>query len=211
MSALDTLTPRPAAARTELDGAFASRLAGALINHIECGLVACHGDGTVLYANRAAQRELQAARVLSAAHGTLRCVAGNGSEFQAALLDAANRRRTRLLRLGDEGDRIMVAVMPVAADQIGDQTALVMFGRRAPCSPLGLEMLARRHGLTLTETRVLHALLANTAPRDIAAAHGVGLSTIRTQIQSIRGKVGVRSIDALLLHAAEVPPVTSWH
>lgn len=211
MTAMETLSPRPAAHRTELDGAFAARLAGALINHIECGLVACEGDGTLLYANRAAQRELAAARVLTASQGTLRCVGSAAAEFQSALVDAASRRRTRLLRLGEPGDRLMVAVMPVAADQIGDQTALVMIGRRAPCSPLGLEMLARRHGLTLTETRVLHALLGNSTPRDIAAAHGVGMATIRTQIQSIRGKMGARSIDALLLQASEVPPVTSWH
>ena len=43
--------------------------------------------------------------------------------------------------------------------------------------------------------------------RDIARTKGVELSTVRTQIASIRTKLGVRSVEALLLRAAEVPPV----
>jgi DNA-binding CsgD family transcriptional regulator len=193
------------------EGSFASRLAVALTNQIECGLVACSGDGALLYVNRAARRELDTAAVLCVVNNTLRCPGAGNAEFRAALQDAANRRRTRLLPLGDNGHRLMVVVAPVTSEDQFDQTVLVMIGRRVPCSPLGLEMLARRHGLTLTETRVLNALLASATARDIAQAHGVGMSTVRTQIQSIRNKFGVRSIDALLLHAFEVPPVTSWH
>ena len=33
------------------------------------------------------------------------------------------------------------------------------------------------------------------------------LSTVRTQIQSIRNKLGARNIEGLLLRAAELPPV----
>jgi DNA-binding CsgD family transcriptional regulator len=193
------------------DGSVPLQLAGALLNQIECGVIACDGAGKILFANRAARRELTAGSLLAETENTLRCVAAGAPEFKQALHDAADRRRTRLLHLQGEHDRVMVAVMPVSAGQLGDRTALVMTGRRTPCSALGLEMLALRQGLTLAETRVLGALLTNTSPRDIATARGVGLATVRTQIQSIRNKFGVRSIDALLLHAAEVPPISSWH
>jgi hypothetical protein len=33
---------------------------------------------------------------------------------------------------------------------------------------------------------------------------------VGAQIQSIRDKLGVRSVDALLLRAAQLPPVSSW-
>jgi hypothetical protein len=37
------------------------------------------------------------------------------------------------------------------------------------------------------------------------------IATVRTQIQSIREKLQVRSIDELLLRAAAVPPVAALH
>ena len=109
------------------------------------------------------------------------------------------------------GRRLTAVAMPIQVDSLGMPAALLMIGRRNVCSPLGLEMLALRHGLTLTERRVLRALIASQSARDIADAHGVAMSTIRSQIQSIRDKVGVRSIEELLLRAAQVPPVSSWH
>jgi hypothetical protein len=33
---------------------------------------------------------------------------------------------------------------------------------------------------------------------------------VGAQIQAIRDKIGVRSVDALLLRAAQLPPVSSW-
>ncbi len=86
---------------------------------------------------------------------------------------------------------------------------LQVLGRRQPCSALGLETLAGSYGLTLAERRVLGALVREATPRDIARQHAVALSTVRTQISSIRAKFGTRSIEGLLLRAAEVPPVAS--
>lgn len=65
------------------------------------------------------------------------------------------------------------------------------------------------YGLTLAERRVLGGLLAEGAPRQIAAVNGVALSTVRSHIKSIRDKFGVHSIESLLIRAAGVPPVTT--
>jgi len=100
-------------------------------------------------------------------------------------------------------------VLPVGPAQADGQHVLVMLGRRQPCSELGLEMLAASYGLTLAERRVLGALVREASPREIAAQNAVALSTIRTQIQSIRIKLGARNVEGLLLRAAEVPPVAS--
>ncbi len=190
--------------------AASGSLAEALLDQIECGLVVCSAGGRLLQCNRAARRELDAGRVVKVVDGMVRCPGGS-ADLAAALHDAANRQRRRLMWLGDETQRLMIVAMPIAFTGFSAPTALLMLGRRDLCSPLGLEMLSIRHGLTLAERRVLKGLVANRSASQIAAAHGVGLPTIRTQIQSVREKVGVRSIDELLLRAAQVPPVTSWY
>ncbi|OYU72791.1 MAG: LuxR family transcriptional regulator, partial [Burkholderiales bacterium PBB5] len=65
------------------------------------------------------------------------------------------------------------------------------------------------HGLTYAAQRVLRALVNNSTVREIAASHGVSIATVRTQIQAVREKLGARSIDALLLQTAAMPPVTA--
>lgn len=101
----------------------------------------------------------------------------------------------------------MVSVLPFRPPGTEREYVLVVLGKRQLCSDLGLEMLATSYGLTLAERRVLAALVREATPREIAAAHAVALSTVRTQISSIRSKLGTHSIDGLLLRAAEVPPV----
>jgi DNA-binding CsgD family transcriptional regulator len=76
-----------------------------------------------------------------------------------------------------------------------------------PCSEISLELLATQNGLTMMERRVLAALLRDTSPNEIAASHDVALSTIRSQIASIREKLDARSIDHLLLRVAALPPI----
>ena len=70
-------------------------------------------------------------------------------------------------------------------------------------------MLSGVYGLTFAERRVLCSLVDDVSPRDIAASGGVSLSTVRTQIASIRTKFGVRNIEGVLIRAAEVPMVPS--
>jgi DNA-binding CsgD family transcriptional regulator len=207
--------PSPAAAHAAKSGpgaaGMANGLAAALMDQIECGLLACDGQGRLLHANRAALRELDSARALMLVGRALHCPGELQAEFAAALHDAAHRQRSRLLWVGQGEQQLMVVATPVRGEDVGIPAALLMMGRRNLCSPLGLEMLALQHGLTLAERRVLRALIANHSARQIASDHGVAVSTVRTQIMSIRAKVGVRNIDALLLRAAQVPPVSSLH
>jgi len=72
-------------------------------------------------------------------------------------------------------------------------------------------MLAQSHGLTLAETRVLSGLVDSHEPLRIAAAHGVQISTVRSQISALREKVGVRTIDELLVRVAQVPAIAAAH
>jgi DNA-binding CsgD family transcriptional regulator len=210
-SAPATKTPRLArAARAPAPRFSAEALMPALLDQIDCGLVACTGEGELLHANRAGRRELAHGGALWLAGGRLVCEASLRFDFEHAVREAVSSRRTRMLLVGPESDPLRVVVMPVFAESEEEPCALVMLGRRALCSPLGLQMMAIENGLTPLELRVLRALIDGRSAHEIALDHGVALSSVGAQIQSIRDKVGVRSVDALLLRAAQLPPVSSW-
>ena len=173
--------------------------------------MACGPSGELYHANVAARRELCDARVLHLAQGRVGCAGDCRDNWIAALHGAAVRMRSSLVSLSEGRERLMAALMPVRVGRFETPAAVVLMGRRAVCSPLGLEMLANSHGLTSAERRVLRALIDSSTAREIAESHGVTVATIRTQIQAVRDKLGVRSIDALLLRAAEVPPITACH
>lgn len=184
-------------------------LAVTLIDEIECGLITCNERGQLLFANRSAREELASGRALKAVDQYVRSAVGSNSALDGALLEAARHGRRQLLSLGQPDDQLMASVIPLRANESQGSTVLIMLGRRGPCSALGLEMLAMLYGLTLTERRVLGGLLAEDAPRQIAAVNGVAVSTVRSHIKSIRDKFGVHNIEALLIRAAGVPPVTT--
>ncbi len=190
-----------------VDHPVMSRMLNALMDRIECGVAACGLAGELLHANLAAQRELADGRTLKVVDGRIQCIPSSKEAWAAALNNAALRHRTGLVSLGEGDERLSIAAMPMQVEGLAKPMIVIMMGRRSVCSALGLEMLASSHGLTYAEGRVFRELVGNRTPREIAASHGVAVATIRTQIQAVRDKLGVRSIDALLLRAAELPPV----
>ncbi len=184
-----------------------AQLALALFDEIECGLIVCDEQGGIQFANHAAQQEMASKRLLLSSGNTLRSTVG--SEVDCALRQAAQRGRRCLVRLTQASDQLMVSVLPFQPPGANLRLALVILGRRHPCSDLGLEMLGSSYGLTGAERRVLGALVRQATPREIASEHAVKLSTVRTHICAIRAKFGTRSIEGLLLRVAQVPPVAS--
>lgn len=201
----NALNPGP----ERLSGQPLAQLAVALFDEIECGLIVCDEQGAIHFANQAAQQEMSSQRLLQRLGDRLRRASGCGGELDTALRLAAQRGRRSLVRITQGADQLMVSVLPFQLSGAESHEVLVVLGRRQPCSELGLEMLAGSYGLTLAERRVLGGLVRQATPREIASAHAVKLSTVRTQISSIRAKFGTRSIEGLLLRAAQVPPVAS--
>lgn len=178
-----------------------------LVDQIDAGLVVCDPQGRILVGNRAARDELARQRLLQGLDGRLRCARGVDAPLDAALQHAARGRR-RLLLLASATDQLMVSLAPLTDTPGAESPVLVLLGRREPCSALSLELFGSLHGLTLAERRVLRDLLADTSPREIADTQGVALCTVRSHIASIRNKLGVRSIEALLLRAVGLPPMS---
>jgi len=184
-----------------------ARMALALLDEIACGLIVCDARGRIRYANRAAQDELASAQWLQRVGDGFSRAQGAGGELEPALRAAALQGRRTLVRLSRADDNLLASVLPLHAASTDCPLVLVMLGRRWPCSELGLDMLARSYGLTQAECRVLSALMREATPRQIAAEHDVAVSTVRTQITSLRTKFGVRRIEGLLLQLAAAPPL----
>ena len=114
----------------------------------------------------------------------------------------------KLVTFGEGPARVSMSVVPIGdLHHPGDGATLLMLGKRQPCALLSVQGFARSHGLTGAETRVLTFLCDGVPPTAVAAQLGVGLSTVRTQIGSVRQKTGAQSIRALVQQVAVLPPL----
>jgi DNA-binding CsgD family transcriptional regulator len=187
-------------------------LIAAAIEEVDYGMVLLDDELHAFHLNAAARQTLSGAELLllrGRALGARR--ARDENALYAALKDALGKGRRKLLNLGDEGARQMcVSVVPLDLPGAqGRRSVLVMLEKRKVCGELAVESFARNHQLSYGETRVLQALCDGMRPTQAARSHGVALSTIRTQISSIRAKTGAASIPDLLGRIASLPPLMS--
>ena len=173
------------------------------LDEVDYGIALVDGEAQVLHMNRRARRVLQADGPLQVADERLRTLdERDHAQLHEGLSAAAGKGLRRLLSLGRGDARQVAALVPV---QPG--TAALLLGRSQVCEDLTLQCFARSHQLSPTETRVLAALGSGVSPSALARAHGVKMSTVRTQIRAIRDKTGVDSITGLVRLVAALPPI----
>lgn len=180
-----------------------------VLEELDYGVLLLTTDARVVHCNLAARRNLDAEHPLELVDNHVRA---RDAKDAPALLDALHGAqhdgRRCLLRLGDGTAKANVVVVPLNRD-VTQTAVLVVLERRQLCGELAAQWFALRYGLTPTETEVLKALSAGARPGDVAAQQGVAISTVRTQIQSIRAKSGADSIGELLRQLAMLPPLMS--
>ena len=180
-----------------------------MLDEIDYGMLLIGADSRVLYSNHAARQALQGPHALTLQEGVLRPrrpqdVAPLGEALAAA---ARGRRSLVMVGLGDTRTSICVVPLSDPADGGDGASTLLMLGRREMCPALSVRGYARELALTPTETRVLEMLCDGHLPAEIANRHDVALSTVRTQIGSIRAKTGAPSIRELVRLVARLPPL----
>jgi DNA-binding CsgD family transcriptional regulator len=183
-----------------------------MLDEIDYGMLLVTGDGQVLYLNHTADLELDSEHPLQLIGQSLRA---QRPQDVAPLYDAlasSQRGLRRLLTLGEGANRTSVSVVPLPPGQgqrQGDHSpaTLLVLGKREVCASLSVQGYARSMNLTPAETRVLQRLCAGVRPNTIAVEQAVAVSTIRTQIGSIRAKTGAGSISELVRQVAVLPPV----
>ncbi|HEV8312983.1 MAG TPA: helix-turn-helix transcriptional regulator [Burkholderiaceae bacterium] len=179
-----------------------------MLDEIDYGMLLLTDGTQVAHANHAAQRALDDEHPLQLLGHELRVRRTRDlAPLHQALANAAQRGLRSLLALGEERQRICIAVVPLPAFDGDRHAALLLFGKRQVCEELSVQSFARAHGLTFTETQVLTLLCDGVLPAEIARRQRVALSTVRTQIGSVRAKTGAQSIRDLVQQVSVLPPM----
>lgn len=179
---------------------------GLAFDEIDYGVMLLDARLQLQFANHLARAELAQSRWLQRDGTRLAaCRPSDRMQLDAALADARRGLRS-LIGLGPERERLGIAVMPLGACPAPGAVMLTL-ARSTLCEPLTLHGFARSHGLTEAERRVLEGLCDGEAPEAIARRLGVAISTVRTQLSSIRGKTRCSGTDQLLRAVARQPPL----
>jgi DNA-binding CsgD family transcriptional regulator/PAS domain-containing protein len=174
------------------------------------------GAGRVIELNQAAERILRRADGLIMRNGTLGTVGVRDADKLAKLIAAAAEPRTgpamgrmRVERVSGPPAYILT-VAPLGAELAANERPLAMILAADPdeLSPSARD-LAQAFGLTPAESRLAAALLTGKRLSDIAAASGVRITTLRTQLSSILRKVGVERQADLVRVLSSVPVIRS--
>ena len=175
-----------------------------LLDELDYGVILASDQGRVAYLNRAARGLLDEGGIVAANDRQLRAARPADQHDLADALCGAERGLRRLVTLGEPGDRVAVALIPL---RTAPPFTVLIFGRRRLCERLSLQWFARAHGLTPAESTVLELLSEGRDPREVARVNEVGMATVRTQVKEIRGKTGANSIRSLLHQLAMLPPM----
>jgi DNA-binding CsgD family transcriptional regulator len=183
-----------------------------MLDEIDYGMLLVSAEAEVVYLNHAARLELDDQHPLQLLGRMLRAHRPQDVAPLYDALAAAQRGLRRLVTLGESQHRVSVSVVPLAAAApregvTAEQYTLLVLGKREVCEQLSVQGFARSVSLTPAETRVLEMLCRGVPPTDIADRQGVAVSTVRTQIGSIRAKTGAASIRELVRQVAVLPPL----
>jgi DNA-binding CsgD family transcriptional regulator len=181
----------------------------AMLDEVDYPMLLVNGDSLLLHANQVARAEMDDSHPLQLLGDELRVLHPKDVvPLREALQAAQQRGLRRLLTLGEDKPAVTVAVVPMPALAGSAQRAvLLVLGKRQVCERLSAQWFAREHNLTPAETQVLDALCSGLGPQQVAAQQGVAISTVRSQIGSIRAKTGAQSIRELVRQVAVLPPL----
>lgn len=177
-------------------------------DEIDYGLILLDTQGYIQHTNHLARHELAQRRLLRACSGHLMGNTPEHSERIQQALDAALRGQRRLVLMRDGGNDLSMAFTPLSHPLEDDRpTVLVLLSRQNVQDNLAVRMYARALGLSPTEEVVMLALCRGLDINEIAAENGVAVSTVRSQIKTLREKAGAPSIRRLLQRINSLPPV----
>jgi DNA-binding CsgD family transcriptional regulator len=124
-----------------------------------------------------------------------------------ALRLAVKNKNISLLEMSRKEGSVFVATMPIQAN--GEILVLANFGPLDLSPTAALQLFAKHHRLTGAEIGVLEKLAKGVKPAQIAALHRVKLSTINSQLATLRAKTGCASSNELLVKLSRLPALRS--
>lgn len=180
-----------------------------VLQEIGYGVILVDRRGAVRYANSLGRAEFATGQTLLESEGVVVTAIPRQARRLQRALDEAERGRRSLGDFGADRGARTFAFIPLSAAQSEDGGGLVLIicGRSEPFEPLTLLLYGKVVGLTVSERDVLAFLCRGLAAQDIASERHVKLSTVRTQIGSIRDKIGARSVLQIVAKISSLPPV----
>jgi DNA-binding CsgD family transcriptional regulator len=181
---------------TSRESLFSGWLA-AILDEIDYPMLLVGSALDVLHANRTALATLAGPRPLQLVGQRLRARSPQDvAPLSESVEDAAERGLRRLRRQVTD-----------AAEGAPAGAALLVLAKRRMWQPLSVQSFGRRLRLTGAETTVLEALCDGLLPHEVAQRNGVAMSTVRTQINALRSKMGAQNICDLVRRVALLPPI----
>jgi DNA-binding CsgD family transcriptional regulator len=168
------------------------------LDQLCAGVIVTDPTGLVIETNRAAEAIVECGDGLLVREGRLCARRVFETARVAKLIAGATEEQTRMaggrMVIGrcDGLPPYVLAVMPLHATPVGDRRlAMIIIVDPARYVPSERD-LADLFGLSPAEARVAAALMMGKSLADIAAASGVQITTVRTQLRSTLRKVGVK-------------------
>ncbi len=154
-------------------------------------------------------------------HGRVLAQRPADNETFRRTLDRARAGLRGFLCLGEGTLTSSVAVLPLIGQRsaveksgfgllgsaVPPTYALLVFAKQQLCDESTMALFARERGLTGAESQVLAQVCKGLRPAQIARNHGVRISTVRTQLRSIRMKTCCETIRDLVQKVSVLPPM----
>lgn len=179
----------------------AAALAAQLLGPLRAPVVIVDADRRFVHRNPAAEDLLARTRVLTQAQGRLGCRRhADDIALDARLREvssAEGEKNAFLNARGTDGSASCGLYLRALAPRAGQgrpaqgKLVMVLLHENAAGIDVDPRLLAARYGLTRAEARVGAALAGGLAPEAIAAAHGVAITTVRSQLRGLLKKTGV--------------------
>ena len=179
-----------------------------VLDEIDYGVVCVTASRDVIHTNRTARVLVRQSELLAMEGRRLRALDPlDADRLGEAIRAASARQLRRMVSFGSGPQRLAIAVLPLASDAPGSLPVLLIMGKQNVCERLSTYWFGVSQGLTPAERTVLECLADGLDPADIALRQRVAISTVRTQIASVRMKTGTENIGALLREIAQLPPL----
>jgi len=180
----------------------------AMIEHVDYGLLLLSVETReILVANARARHALQAQRRsgLALTDGRLHAWCADDENALERALGLAGKGVRSLLPFADTQEH-SVGLIPAGGPGT-HSLAMLIFSRSAACDNTSMALYAKACRLTAAESNVLSAICTGKRPHEVATECGVLVSTVRSQLRSIRQKSKTRSIRHLVETVSRLPPI----
>jgi DNA-binding CsgD family transcriptional regulator/PAS domain-containing protein len=194
-----------------------------ILDQVSAGIFLLDERGIIVHSNRLGESLLKEGRTLFCSNGRLASRSGKARGLITRFCTSAKSGDRMiggdavcvLLRAADEQDCV-AHFLPLAAGarrkvgRASGAVAAVFVRKAAPEMTSPLEAAAQNYKLTPRESQVLHGVLEVGGVADVAGALGISEATVKTHLQHLFDKIGVRrKSDLFKVVSAFSGPVSS--